>query len=110
MTTIREWVSIPMPKRQELRAKFEIRQTGYVQVLGNQVLSDGISENDLYKYFSLENINKVMDWEEKTQEEAFKKLINPNIKKDGKNNTKTIEQSTDKSITKEKTIGRSKTK
>lgn len=110
MTTTREWLSIPMDKRQELRAKFEIRQTGYVQTIGAVILSDGISENDLYKYFSLENINKVMGWEEKTQEEAFEKLINPNIKKDEENNTKTNKQVSNESTTKAKTIGRSKTK
>ena len=81
---VKDWLSLPTELREELRHKFQIKRSGFVQVGNGKIISDGVTQFDLIETFTLENINKVMDWKETDIKIAINKLINKNAK-DNKN-------------------------
>lgn len=106
----KDWLSLPTELREELRHKFQIKRSGFVQVGNGVIISDGVTQSDLIETFTLENINKVMEWKETNISIAINKLINKNAKE---NNEITKEISTKDSgegTIKEDRTGTNKTK
>lgn len=89
----KDWISLPTELREELRHKFQIKRSGFVQVGNGVIISDGVDQSDLLETFTLENINKVMEWKETNISTAINKLINKN----GKENKNTKEINTKES-------------
>ena len=104
--TTREWLEIPLSRRQELKTKFTVIHTGTVVASGSQIISDGVSEEDLYKYFSLDNINKVMCWNETNESVAFQKLVSGELEQTPPVKTELITNE-EKNEQSEETIGTS---
>jgi hypothetical protein len=89
----KDWISLPTELREELRHKFQIKRSGFVQVGNGVIISDGVDQSDLLETFTLENINKIMGWKETNISIAINKLINKN----GKENKNTKEINTKES-------------
>ena len=108
----KDWISLPTELREELRHKFQIKRSGFVQVQNGVIISDGCTQDDLINTFTLENINKVMEWKETEISKAINKLTTKNAK-DNKNTSDTKEITSNKTSegTKESVgEGRSETK
>jgi hypothetical protein len=66
-----EWMKLPADVRHKLVLKYELVRTGFTDVRGNQVISDGFTDKDLEKVeFNNGNVNLEYEREKSEQVEG----------------------------------------